>query len=66
MPIDFNYDVEKDSFYLRGVEKGVNIGISKSAWKMFKAGYSIKVIAETLELTTQQVTEHIKEWEAKS
>ncbi len=60
MPI--SYDVEKDSLYLRGLEKG----ISKSVWKFFKAGQSIEFIAETLELSTQQVKGYIKEWEEKS
>ncbi len=76
MPISYN--VEKDSLYLRGVEKGVNLGIeqgidlgmkkgiSKSVWNLFKAGQSIKFIAETLELSTQQVKKYIKEWEEKS
>ena len=80
MPI--SYDVENDGLYLRGVEKGVNLGIekgiekgiqkgiekgtAKSAWKFFKAGYSIKVIAETLEISIRQVKQYIKEWEEKA
>ncbi len=64
MPI--SYDVEKDGLYLRGVQKGVDLGVAKSAWKMHKAGNSIRIIAKTLDLTIQQVKEYIKEWEAKS
>jgi len=60
MPI--SYDVEKDGLYLRGVEKG----IAKSAWKFFKAGHSVQAIAKTLEISTQQVEQYIKEWEEKS
>ncbi len=68
MPI--HYNVEKDGLYLqgmeKGMEKGIDIGVAKSAWKMFKAGNSIEIIADTLDLTIRQVKAFIKEWEAKS
>ncbi len=64
MPI--SYDVDKDGLYLRGVQKGVDLGVAKSAWNLFRKGNSIEFIAINLELTIQQVKECIKEWEAKS
>ena len=76
MPI--SYDVEKDGLYLRGVEKGmglgiekgiekgVDLGVAKSAWKFFKAGQSIQFISEVLEISIEQVEASIKEWEGKS
>ncbi len=68
MPIQYN--VEKDGLYLKGMEKGmekgIDIGVAKSAWKMFKAGNSVNIIADTLDLTISQIKMAIKEWEAKS
>ena len=70
MPIDFNYDVEKDGLYLRGIEKGmekgIEKGIAKSVWNLYKGGCSIKFIAKNLNLTIQQVEKYIKDWETKS
>lgn len=76
MPISYN--VEKDGLYVQGMEKGIqkgreegiekgmDLGVAKSAWKMFKAGHTIKVISETLELSVKQVKASIKKWEANS
>ena len=64
MPI--SYDVENDHLYLRGIEKGIEKGTAKSAWKFFKVGQSIKFISETLEISIPQVKKYIKEWEEKS
>ncbi len=66
MPIDFNYDVEKDGLYLRGIEKGMEKGIAKSVWNLYKGGCSIKFIAKNLNLTIQQVEKYIKDWETRS
>ncbi len=60
MPI--SYDIEKDGLYLQGIEKG----IAKSAWLLYKKGQSIEFIADNLNLTIEQVDTAIKEWEAKS
>ncbi len=57
MPISYN--VEKDSLYLRGLQKGR----AEAAWKMFKAGNSIEIISTTLELTIEQVKAYIDKFE---
>jgi len=57
MPISYN--VEKDGLYLQGLEKGM----ARAAYRMFKAGNSIEVISTTLELTIEQVKGYIKKYE---
>ncbi len=62
------YDVEKDGLFLQGKEKGRQEGreevLSKTAWRMFKAGHSIETIAQVLEWSIEQVKASIKKWDA--
>jgi hypothetical protein len=64
MPI--HIDVETDTLYIRGTEKGIEKGVAKSVVKLWQKGIEPTMISNLLDLTLEQVEHIIADWQKQN
>jgi hypothetical protein len=64
MPI--HIDVESDTLYLRGIEKGIEKERTNSVLKLWQKGIETSMISNLLDLTLEQVENILAEWQKQN